>query len=307
MAQFKGIVFTLRIFMLAGMVAAIDILNAQTEFIITAGSSHFLGDLGGKPSIGANNLSDVDWESTRYMGGLGIRQNLGKRFAIRATAYYARLAANDKFTSNTERHMRNLNFFTPVGGADAVVEWKWGKGSAAYDGRNWYFFAGMGYFRFDPRTTYNGAAVRLQPLGTEGQYFMNGRNPYKLGAWSIPFGIGYKIKATRFGYLSFQVDARKTFTDYIDDVSTTFVDKTALLVSNGATAVALSDRSNPDGRIIGFSDPGAIRGNPRNNDNFFFLSVQYNIVLGGNNRSTGFSRAGHRGLRRKSGNGCYSF
>lgn len=307
MAQFNGLTMMVRTIMLAGIASATGFLKAQTEFIITAGSSHFLGDLGGKPSIGSNDFSDIDWESTRYMGGLGIRQNLGQRFAIRATAYYTRLSANDKYTSNTERHMRNLNFFTPVGGADAVLEWKWGNGSAAYNGRNWYFFAGVGYFRFDPRTTYNGATVRLQPLGTEGQYFMNGRSPYKLGAWSVPFGIGYKIKATRFGYLSFQVDARKTFTDYIDDVSTTFVDKTALLASNGQTAVDLSDRSNPDGRIIGFSDPGAIRGNPRNNDNFFFLSVQYNIILGGNDHSAGFNRGARKGLKRRAGNGCYTF
>jgi hypothetical protein len=136
---------------------------------------------------------------------------------------------------------------------------------------------------------------------------MSGRSPYKLGALTVPFGIGYKIKATRLGYLSLQVDARKTFTDYIDDVSTTFVDKTALLASNGQTAVDLSDRSNPDGRIIGFSDPGTIRGNPRNNDNFFFLSVQYNIILGGNDHSAGFSRGGRKGMKRRSGNGCYTF
>lgn len=277
---------------------------AQTEVFITGGSSTFLGDLGGKPGFGSNDVSDLNYKSTRYMAGLGLRQNLGKRLALRGTAYYTRLAADDKYTGNTERHMRNLNFFTAVLGGDAVVEWKFGNGGSKFYTPNWYVFAGVGYFKFDPRTTYNGSKVRLQPLGTEGQYFMPGKSAYKLGSFSIPFGVGYKFKPTKLGYLSVQIDARKTFTDYIDDVSTKYVDKTQLLASNGPVAVALSDRSNPDGRIIGFSDPGAIRGNPNNNDNFFFLSIQYNIVLGNNDHSAGFSRGG-RGKKGK--NSCYSF
>lgn len=281
-------------------------VNAQTEIIVSAGTSHFLGDLGGKQTFGTNDLSDLNFGSTRYMAGLGVRQNFGKRLAVRGSFYYARISASDKYTNNVERHMRNLSFFSPVYGGDALLEWKFGNGSKQLDQYNWFVFAGIGYFKFDPRTKYNGQTVRLQPLGTEGQFFLPGKSPYALHSFSIPFGIGYKFKATKYGYLSFQVDGRKTFTDYLDDVSTQYVDKTALQASNGAVAVALSDRSNPDGRIPGFSDPGAIRGNPNNKDNFFFLSLSYNIVLGNRDHSAGFRKA-QRNSHPSVKNRCYSF
>lgn len=302
--QMKDKIKVLRYAMAFVIAGTITRVNAQTEILITGGTSTYLGDLGGKPGFGSNDFSDLDYESTRYMVGLGLRQNIGNRLAVRGTVYYTRLTADDKYTSNVERKMRNLNFFTPVVGGDAVVEWKFGNGGSRFSTPNWYVFAGIGYFKFDPKTNYNGSKVRLQPLGTEGQFFMPGKSAYKLGSFTVPFGIGYKFKPTKFGYLSVQVDGRKTFTDYIDDVSTQYVDKTQLLASNGPVAVALSDRSNPDGRIIGFSDPGAIRGNPNHNDNFFFMSVQYNIILGNTDHSAGFSKGG-RGKKGK--NSCYSF
>lgn len=261
-------------------------IYGQTEVNVSVGTSHFLGDLGGKPAFGTNDVSDLNWKSTRYMAGVGLRQNLGSRLAVRGSAYYARVAADDKYTGNTERHMRNLNFFSAVYGGDAVLEWKFGNGIRTFTDRNWFLYAGIGYFWFNPKTRYNGNKVALQPLGTEGQYFIAGKSPYALHSLAIPFGLGYKFRATRLGYLSFQIEGRKTFTDYIDDVSTQYADPTLLLASNGPDAVALADRSNPDGRIPGFSDPGAIRGNPNNNDNFFFLTVSYNVVLGQNKSST---------------------
>lgn len=278
-------------------------LKAQIELIATGGSSHFLGDLGGKPTVGTNGIADLDVQSTRYMAGLGLRFNLGHRVALRGWGYYARLAADDRFTTNRERHMRNLNFFTPVLGAEAMLEIKLREG---YNGSRWYAYAGAGYFKFNPQTKYMGEKVELQPLGTEGQYFLPGKSPYKLSSFTIPFGVGYKFPASKFGYLSVSVDSRKTFTDYIDDVSTQFVDKTALMASNGPVAVALSDRSNPDGRIIGFSEPGAIRGNPNNNDNFFFLSVSYNIFLTSPDHSASYRMNRGRGGK-KFNDRCFSF
>jgi hypothetical protein len=199
--------------------------------------------------------------------------------------------------------MRNLNFFSPILGADAMVEVTVRQG---YDGDRWYIYGGIGYFSFNPKTKYNGETVALQPLGTEGQFFLPGKSPYKLTSLTIPFGVGYKFKPTKLGYFSVSVDSRKTFTDYIDDVSTQYVDKTALMASNGPTAVALSDRSNPDGRIIGFSEPGAIRGNPNNNDNFFFLTISYNFYLTSPDRSASFlMNKGRKGKRYN--NQCFSF
>lgn len=282
--------------------------QAQVELLATGGSSHFLGDLGGKPGLGTNDFSDIDWKSTRYMGGLGVRLNVSNRFSLRALGYYTRLSADDKYTNNVERRMRNLNFFSSVWGANAVVEYHFNLSQNNLSDYKWYVFAGGEYFMFNPKTRYNGQVVELQPLGTEGQYFLPGKTPYKLSAPSIPFGLGYKFKFMRNSYLSFQIDARKTFTDYIDDASTQFVDKAALAASNGQMAADLSDRSNPDGRIIGFSDPGTIRANPNNNDNFFFFSISYNLILGNQDNTSAFYKTRGGAKRQKRANHrCYSF
>jgi hypothetical protein len=297
---------SLKLSLIALSFAVINSSRSQVELIGTLGTSHFLGDLGGKPSLGTNDFSDLNWQSTRYVMGLGARLNMGHRFALRASGYYTRLYGDDKYTNNLERNMRNLSFFSNVLGADAVLEFHFRTKNTRYADRHWYIFGGAGYFKFNPKTRYNGDVVELQPLGTEGQFFLPGRSPYKLSSFTIPFGVGYKFKVLPMGYLTLQIDARKTYTDYIDDASTQFVDKNLLLASNGPTAVALSDRSNPDNRIIGFSDPGAIRANPNNNDNFFFFSVSYNLVLGETDKEVSFAKKGGRNLgagKRK----CYSF
>lgn len=286
--------------LLAGF-SAMTPVAGQIQLLATGGSSTFLGDLGGKPVIGTHDIQDVDLQSTRYMLGAGIRFPFGQYVSGRLNGYYARVAANDKYTSNPERRNRNLNFFSPIVGGSAMLEFK--LPSQGKPG-NWYVFGGVEYFKFDPRTKYNNQTVRLQPLGTEGQFFMSGRSPYKLTSLAIPFGIGYTFFKGDRGSLSTELVCRKTFTDYMDDVSTTFVDKTQLLASNGQMAVDLSDRSLGD--IPFFSDPGTIRGHSSSNDNFFFLSVTYAYTLGARKgTSASFNhKYGHRRVKHSRGNRC---
>lgn len=250
------------------------IASAQPELVVTSGATFFLGDLGGKLSAGSFNPSDLDLQSTRYMAGLGLRLPIGNYVAFRGGAYYARLSANDKYTSNGPRHNRNLNFFSPVVGADLLLEIRGLINK--YKRPTFYVFGGMEYFYFDPRTKYNGRTVRLQPLGTEGQNYIPGKQKYSLTSFAIPLGFGINFFNRSNSYWSFEISGRKTFTDYIDDVSTNYADKTKLMETGGQTAVDLSDRSL--GQIPGFSDPGAIRGHSNHNDNFFFLSISYNVM-----------------------------
>lgn len=275
--------------------------QAQVNLILSAGSTHFLGDLGGSFTNGTPSIADLNLQGTRYMGGLGMRVNLGKTIALRAGGYYGRLAASDKYTTNPARRNRNLDFFSPIQGGNLILELKLLPNKQKF--HKLYIFGGIEYFHFDPRTHYNGRVVRLQPLGTEGQFFMPGKSPYKLTSLAIPFGFGFNFLSSTHGYWSFELSSRKTFTDYIDDVSTNYVDKTQLLASNGQTAVDLSDRSL--GEIPGFSAPGAIRGKPTYTDNFFFLCINYNIILGGKNAPR---TNGKRERRLAPGkNSCYQF
>lgn len=273
--------------------------GAQAEILVTASSSHFLGDLGGKPAEGTNGLSDINLSSTRWMAGLGLRKYLNERISLRTNVYTGRLSADDRFSGELTRRNRNLNFFSPVTGANLMLEFHFGANN------NWYAFGGAEIFRFNPKTVYQGNVVELQPLGTEGQLLNGNNQSYKLHSLAIPFGIGYKFLNHSRGHWSFEVNGRKTFTDYIDDVSTTYADKNLLLANNGQVTADLSDRNL--GLISDFSNPGMIRGNPRNNDNFFFLSINYVHRIGSGKANGHGNRFYNKQSRQRNKRQCFQF
>ncbi len=274
--------------------------SQRIDLTIGAGSSHFLGDLGGKVSFGTNDPSDLDIPTTRYALGLGIRLQPNKHFAIRVNGFYGRLAGDDKYTTNRPRRLRNLSFFSPIVEANALIELHLGKE------KRFYGFIGGGIFYYNPKTKYNGQIYQLRDYGTEGQYFLPGKKPYGTTAFSLPWGFGYKFKIYESGaYWSYEIMWRKSTTDYIDDVSTQYVDKAQLMASNGPIAVALSDRSIPE--ILGFSEPGAIRGDPKDNDNFTFMMFTYHHPLSGAPAGAGFKKRRRGGGSMKFNRKCPEF
>ena len=77
---------------------------------------------------------------------------------------------------------------------------------------------------------------------TEGQgttSFQN-RKPYSLTQLSIPFGGGVKIGVSDDFNIIIEYGLRKTFTDYIDDVSTTYA---GIPSEFDNITIELSDRS----------------------------------------------------------------
>ncbi|MBL7810880.1 MAG: hypothetical protein JNL57_01535 [Bacteroidetes bacterium] len=290
MKKRTGFIKLLPVFM--AIIAVNPVGAQQSGLIIGAGVTNFLGDLGGKPGLGTNDPSDMNVRSLRYALTLGYRQHLTHWLALRGNVYYARLSADDKYTQNLERRTRNLSFFSPLVQGMGVLEIYPGHG------RRTYLFAGAGMFYFNPKTRMNGNVYTLRDYGTEGQYFMPGKSPYKQWAFSMPFGFGHRIASFRNGgVLNAELTMHKTTTDYMDDVSTTYVDKTQLAASNGTTAVALSDRSLPG--IPSFSEPGNIRGNPRSNDNFAFLTFTYTQPLGAKSVGQGFGGRSKYGMKRR--------
>jgi hypothetical protein len=280
----------------------------QTEMMFSAGSSHFLGDLGGKPFRGTNDISDINIASTRWALGISNRYILSRQIALRSGIIVGKVSGDDQYTKNPERRSRNAHFFSPIVEGNIIMEFylnKSGRKNIRCCGGP-FVFAGMGMFYFEPKTTWNGQVVPLRRLGTEGQYYRDDLHPYKNYSFSIPFGLGYRIPLRNGSFLGFELNTRKTFTDYIDDVSSTYPDKGKLLQSNGKMAVALSDRSNST--IPGFSDPGAIRGNPNNNDTYFFLFITYSHPIAETTRIGIFQRKSMtRGAFLKKRNKCFEF
>jgi hypothetical protein len=138
-------------------------------------------------------------------------------------------------------------------------------------------------YHFDPYTFDSaGRKYYLKPLSTEGEGFIAGRNNYSLTQFSIPFGAGVKMPLSENINVGFEIGYRKLFTDYLDDVSTTYVDPNLLLVNRGAKAVELSYRGGElkTGSIV--YPVGVQRGNPSSKDWYYFTGLTLTFRLGNN-------------------------
>jgi hypothetical protein len=119
----------------------------------------------------------------------------------------------------------------------------------------------------------------LQPLGTEGQGLEGGatKKKYKLTQVSIPFGVGAKANLSKNIGISFEWGMRKTFTDYLDDVSKRYYDPVALGAARGGTAAVMSDPSI--GTDAAFSNRGRQRGNATTKDWYSFAGIALTFKL----------------------------
>jgi hypothetical protein len=112
----------------------------------------------------------------------------------------------------------------------------------------------------------------LQPLGTEGQDI---DAEYQLTSVNFQYGGGVKISLNYVWSLNLEIAGHSAFTDYLDDVSGTYPDKTYIRRLRGQRAVNLSDRSVA---IPGFSDfnvgeAGRQRGDDTNKDSYYHIGI----------------------------------
>ncbi len=135
----------------------------------------------------------------------------------------------------------------------------------------------------DPNTSQT-TWVFLQPLHTEGEGIVAGVNNYPLTQINIPMGFGLKYYVSEKVNLGVEFLYRKTFTDYIDDVSTTFVDPAVLQANlpNGTSqiAIAMSNKSPLQGIAGTGYNPGDKRGDPTQTDAYFSVGLKLGIRLG---------------------------
>lgn len=269
------------------------------EFSLGAGVSNFLGELGGANQIGTNYFKDLEWSQSRLAIAIGLRYKLSDYFALNSHLTYGRVSGDDKLTTEAFRSFRNLNFFSDIYEFNVNFEGAFQKEQIGhrYRLRNvrgmrgyelyMYGFAGIGVFYYDPKTEYNGNVVSLRPLRTEGQGLVPTRKEYSSIGVCIPVGIGFKYTIDRYWGVGLELGIRKTFTDYIDDVSTTYFDFQNYNSSDyDPLAPALSNRSVVDGStpdyLINSVQPGQQRGDPRDKDSYMFgvFSVNYKLTTG---------------------------
>jgi hypothetical protein len=145
-----------------------------------------------------------------------------------------------------------------------------------------YVFAGIGVFHFNPKGELNKEWYELQPLGTEGQGISPARSKYKRTQLCIPIGFGGRYFFNRRWGMGFEFGIRKTFTDYIDDVSKTYYDNDAISQANGPIAAALADPSLVE---TPSTNVGSQRGDPSDKDAYMFMifSIHYKLRTGRTN------------------------
>lgn len=274
--------------------------KAKWEIGVNFGPSFFLGDLGGNSGKGTNDIKDINLEFTKMMKGVFITMYPKNWVGIRLAADITYLHGSDDIITTTGinelwRKQRNLDFKTTVLEGYVALEIfpTMMLKLSEYEPRlRPYALAGIGFFKFNPKGSLTDAAGNkswyyLQPLRLEGQGMPEYpySKPYKLTQVNIPIGAGLKYYASDRLNLSAELLYRKTFTDYIDDVSTKYIDATAynkyLPAQEAALATQLSDKS------IGIIYPGMTRypantqrGDTKNGDTYFSVMLKIGLRLG---------------------------
>ena len=266
---------------LAVLICSCSQLKAQEsvvqegEFGIGLGGGHYFGDLNTRASLNRPKMA----------ASVFFRKNLGNYIAVRLGASYAQLGYSDKYNEfNKQMFTRNLSFNSNVWELSLQGDFNFFRfmpGEPDYSFTPYITF-GAGIFTYDPYAYLRDEKILLRPLNTEGQgsTLYPDRKPYSSMAISIPFGGGIKYAFNDRINIGFEVLYRFTNTDYLDDVSTTYVDQAVFPPNpdgSPSNALLLSDRSYELGAPIGI--PNRQRGNSKQNDHFVtaMFHVTFNL------------------------------
>ncbi|MEJ8758589.1 DUF6089 family protein [Pontibacter sp. H259] len=285
---------------------------------VHVGAMNYFGDIVPEP-----DFTSLRFKSTRPNIGISYTYRYFPRISVRGSFHWGRIIGDDvksaalNETENAGRYRRNLSFRNDIKELSAVAIVDLFENRQTYRRRPDfvpYGFVGIAVLHHNPKAYYESGShpglsgdqdiptgwYELQPLGTEGQQ-LSGNDPYKRVQVAIPFGLGVRYKLDRYWDLSFEVGWRKTFTDYLDDVSTGYVNKSDLLGSGNASpnrqaSAIFSDRSAegeftaslipdptpgvPYKRLSGYGTPeNQVRGHRDDKDWYIVSGVNINYIL----------------------------
>ncbi|HQN98875.1 MAG TPA: DUF6089 family protein [Bacteroidales bacterium] len=232
---------------------------------ITAGGSLYTGDLNPSPTFSL----------IQPAGGVIVRYNLTTRWVWKNTLLFGKLKGDD--TKGENLWGRSLQFQSNLTEISSQIEFNFLNYFTGSRRENFspYLFTGLSLFMFNPKAPFEDNWIELQPLKTEGQdtKAFPDRKPYSKISMSIPFGLGIKYGIGKKLCIGLETGYRKTLTDYIDDVSTTYYLE--------------GDQIDPTLPEEILSDPlrnhssGMQRGNSRNKDWYayggVFITYKFNL------------------------------
>lgn len=270
----------------------------ENDWVLEAGGTigvmNCLTDLGGKSGVGKKFIKDVNWKNTKASFGLYLMGMYQNKIGFRLEGTIGSVAAYDSilkpYVPNTSgRYERNLSFRSNITDfqLDLEIHPLYFFGNAEDDPPvvSPYVVAGLGYFSFDPEGYLNGEWHRLQPLHTEGQGFpeYKYRKPYKLSQLNYPVGAGIKYEVTSSLNVRLEFVHRILTTDYLDDVSTTYIEPDLFIKYlpgfQASYAELLADRQrelNPAHVTV----PNEQRGDPKSKDSYFTIQLKLGFTFG---------------------------
>ena len=268
-------VFLVAIIFFTTSIKAQEPVVQEGEFGIGLGAAHYFGDLNTRARLNRPKIA----------AGIFFRKNFGNYIAARIVANYAQLGYSDIYNTQNEYMLRrNLSFNTNVWELSLRGDFNFFRFLPGDPEFNFtpYVTLGIGVFSYDPYAYLQGQKYFLRPLGTEGQgsSLYPDRKPYSSMAICFPLGVGIKYAFNERFNIGLEITHRFTTTDYLDDVSKTYVDPAVfppLPDGSPSPAALLSDRSYELGTPIGIK--GRQRGVETNKDQFITAMIYFSFNL----------------------------
>lgn len=258
-----------------------------------SGLMNCLTDIGGRKGNGAKFIKDIDWGSSKPCFSLSISATYKEFITIRLEGHTGTVSAGDSVLKQTDpalsgRYGRNLSFQSRINEVQLAAEIHPlffrldDQGKVPY----WspYLINGISYFSFNPQAWLHNRWHDLHPLRLEGQGFAayGGRRPYKLDQWAIPVGLGIRYETGPLFNIRLELVYRILFTDYLDDVSISYIDPAHFprYLDPAPAILAQQLYSRMEELIPGsIPNPGTPRGNAKNKDAYFSLQLKFGYVF----------------------------
>jgi hypothetical protein len=243
----------------------------EGQFGFTLGTAHYFGDLNNRAAVNRPKLA---------VGGF-FRKQFGNYTGLRISAHYLQLGYSDVYSKNDYQKRRNLSFNSNVWEIALQGDFNFFKYIPDDPDHIFtpYVTLGVGIFSYDPYAYYQNEKVFLRPLNTEGQTFYQDRKGYGTMSLCFPIGIGFKYSINQNLNLSFELAHRFTRTDYIDDVSQTYIGIDKFPSPTGVPTIAsiMQDRSFETGEPIGVE--GRQRGWSKQKDQYIIAEIGLSFNL----------------------------
>jgi hypothetical protein len=265
--------------------------NLVIEAGISTGVMNCLTDLGGHKGPGQGFIKDLNWSAFRPCFGAYTAATWKEAAVIRLEAVMGRIASGDHLLKwaepdLTQRYGRNLSFRSKIIEFQLVTEIH----PLCFNPNREipllspYITTGIGRFSFNPQAKLNEHWYDLHPLRLEGQDFAEypDRKPYRLHQWNMLAGTGIRYEIGATINVRFEIVYRLLFTDYLDDVSTTYIDPSLFqhYLSPDQATIARQLYSRMQELQPGYQvSAGMQRGDASEDDTYFTMQVKIGWVI----------------------------